>query len=110
VSPHCSSRKATRREEVEDILYDTARDGGDDFRLGGGIVDAAAAVKEAAPTQHVDKDYAGKGGYYGSGDDSDHSDDTSSSSWWALAGSGAAAAAFAPLVALRRRNRRTSNG
>ena len=32
--------------EVERILFDTARDGGDDPRLGAGIVDAAAAVAQ----------------------------------------------------------------
>jgi serine protease len=32
--------------EVEQILFDTARDGGDDPRLGAGIVDAAAAVAQ----------------------------------------------------------------
>jgi len=37
-------------DEVEQVLFDTARDGGDDVRLGAGIVDAAAAVAQPVTT------------------------------------------------------------
>lgn len=47
-------------DEVREILFETARDGGDDPHLGAGIVDAAAAVGEPA-VEGDEKETAGGG-------------------------------------------------